>query len=110
MLAITMTSERIGHWTKTRRSLARFSGPESLVHTRSLTDFITTTSGFRFSVHTADAADQALLQPAQDSLGVEELDDAELDCCRPLSTDRGAATVELTRLNLARRLSSAVFP
>jgi hypothetical protein len=48
--------------------------------------------------------------PAQDSLGVEELDDAELDCCRPLSTDRGAATVELTRLNLARRLSSAVFP
>jgi hypothetical protein len=25
---------------------------ESLVHTRSLADFITTTSGFRFSVHT----------------------------------------------------------
>jgi pimeloyl-ACP methyl ester carboxylesterase len=35
-----------------RRSLARFSGPESLVHTRSLADFITTTSGFRFSVCT----------------------------------------------------------
>jgi len=34
------------------RSLARFSGPESLVHTRSLADFITTTSGCRFSVHT----------------------------------------------------------
>ena len=34
------------------RSLARFSGPESLIHTRSLADFITTTSGFRFSVHT----------------------------------------------------------
>ena len=35
-----------------RRSLAPFSGPESSVHTRSLADFITTTSGFRFSVHT----------------------------------------------------------
>jgi hypothetical protein len=35
-----------------RRSLAPFSGPELLVHTRSLVDFITTTSGFRFSVHT----------------------------------------------------------
>jgi hypothetical protein len=35
-----------------RRSLAPFSEPESLVHTRSLADFITTTSGFRFSVHT----------------------------------------------------------
>ena len=38
MLAITMRSERTGHWIKMRRSLA---------------DFITTTSGFRFSVHTA---------------------------------------------------------
>src|ERR1019366_4213426 len=36
-----------------RRSLARFSEPESSVHTRSLAGFITTTSGFRFSVHTA---------------------------------------------------------
>ena len=35
-----------------RRSLAPFSGPELLVHTRSLADFITTTFGFRFSVHT----------------------------------------------------------
>jgi len=52
MLAITTTSERTGHWTKMRRSLAPFSGPESLVHTRSLADFITTTSGFRFSVQT----------------------------------------------------------
>ena len=34
------------------RSLARFSGPESLGHTQSLADFITTMSGFRFSVHT----------------------------------------------------------
>jgi hypothetical protein len=31
-----------------RRSLAPFSGPESLVHTRSLADFITTTSGLGF--------------------------------------------------------------
>ena len=35
-----------------RQSLARFSGLELSVHTRSLADFITTTSGFRFSVHT----------------------------------------------------------
>src|SRR5208282_573580 len=41
------------HWRKMLRSLARYSGPESLIHTRSLADFITTTSGFRFSVHTA---------------------------------------------------------
>src|SRR6476646_4552358 len=32
--------------------LAPFSGPESLVPTRSLVDFITTTFGCRFSVHT----------------------------------------------------------
>ena len=37
------------------RSLARFSGAESLVHTRSLADFITTTSGCTFSVHTSRA-------------------------------------------------------
>ena len=36
-----------------RRSLAPFSGSESSIHTRSWADFITTTSGFRFSVHTA---------------------------------------------------------
>jgi len=35
-----------------RRSLGPFTAPESLVHTRSLADFITTTSGFRFSVYT----------------------------------------------------------
>jgi transposase InsO family protein len=29
MLAITTTSERTGHWTKMRRSLAPFSGLES---------------------------------------------------------------------------------
>jgi hypothetical protein len=52
MLAITTTSERTGHWIKMRRFLARFSGVEALNHTRSLADFITTTSGCRFSVHT----------------------------------------------------------
>jgi hypothetical protein len=46
------TLEHIGHWIKMRQSLARFSGLELSVHTRSLADFITTTSGFRFSVHT----------------------------------------------------------
>src|ERR1035437_10141670 len=50
--AITTTSERIGHWTKTRRPFARFSGLESSVHTRYSAGFIITTSGFRFSVHT----------------------------------------------------------
>ncbi len=37
---------------KDARSLARFSGPESSPQIRSLADFIATTSGFRFSVHT----------------------------------------------------------
>jgi predicted NUDIX family NTP pyrophosphohydrolase len=36
-----------------RQSLARFSGPESSPQIRSLADFIATTSGFSFSVHTA---------------------------------------------------------
>jgi hypothetical protein len=49
---LTFDLLRTGHWIKMRRSLAPFSGPESLVHTRSLADFITTTSAFRFSVHT----------------------------------------------------------
>ena len=38
-----------------RRSLAPFTAPEALVHTQSLADSITTTSGFRFSVHTANS-------------------------------------------------------
>jgi hypothetical protein len=38
-----------------RRS-PRFSGSESLIHTRSLVVFITTMSGFRFSVHTRSFA------------------------------------------------------
>ena len=60
MLAITTTSERTGHWIKILRSLAPFSGPESSVHTRSLADFITTTSGFRFSVHTMGMSERVL--------------------------------------------------
>src|SRR5450830_1365616 len=56
MHAITTTSERTGHWIKMRRSLVWFSRPESLIHTRSLAGFITITSGFRFSVHTATSS------------------------------------------------------
>ena len=52
MLAITMASGRIGHWTKMRRSLASFSELGSSSHGQSLADFTTTTSVFRFSVHT----------------------------------------------------------
>src|SRR5712664_3585516 len=36
-----------------RRSLAWYSTPVSFVHVPSWADFITITSGFRFSVHTA---------------------------------------------------------
>src|SRR5262245_24743470 len=39
-------------WTKMHRPFVPFSVPESSAHTRSLADFITTTYGFRFSVHT----------------------------------------------------------
>jgi len=53
---ITTTSEHTGHWTKMRRSLAPSSGPDPLGHTRSLADFITTMSGFRFSVRTGASA------------------------------------------------------
>src|ERR1035438_3058364 len=53
MLAITTTSERSGHWTKMRQSLARFSRSEASNRTQSLAAFITTMSGLRFSVHTA---------------------------------------------------------
>jgi hypothetical protein len=48
----TTTSEHIGHWIKMRRSLARFSALESSVRTRNSADFIITTPGSRFSVHT----------------------------------------------------------
>jgi hypothetical protein len=52
MLAITMTSERTGHWIKMRPAIAPSSGSGISSHTRSLAGFITTTSGFKFSVHT----------------------------------------------------------
>src|SRR5437588_3611916 len=52
MLVTTTTSEHIGHWIKMRRSLARFSALESSVRTRYSADFIITTPGSRFSVHT----------------------------------------------------------
>jgi hypothetical protein len=41
-----------------RQSLARFSGPVSLIHAPSLADSITTTPEFRFSVHTGPDADR----------------------------------------------------
>jgi uncharacterized protein YjiS (DUF1127 family) len=47
-----MTSERIDHWIKMRRSRARFSGSDLSIHTRSLANFITIMCEFRFSVHT----------------------------------------------------------
>jgi hypothetical protein len=51
--AITTTSERIGHWTKMRRSLVRFSGPDASNRSPSSADSITTMRAFEFSVHTA---------------------------------------------------------
>src|SRR5712692_6109623 len=52
MLAITTTSERIDHWTRMLRSLAKFSESEASNHTPSLADFTTTTPELKFSVHT----------------------------------------------------------
>jgi hypothetical protein len=52
MPAITMTSERTGHWTKMRRPFVPFSGSGTSRHKRSSVGFITATFGFRFSVHT----------------------------------------------------------
>jgi hypothetical protein len=48
---IITTSERIGHWTKTRRFLAQFSRPESSVHTPFLVDFTTIMPELKLSVH-----------------------------------------------------------
>jgi hypothetical protein len=53
MLAITTTSERIDHWIRMRRSLAKFSESEASNHTPSLAAFTTTTPELKFSVHTA---------------------------------------------------------
>jgi hypothetical protein len=41
-----------------RRSLVKFNEPEASNHTPSLADFITTMSGFKFSVHTRLASGQ----------------------------------------------------
>jgi hypothetical protein len=51
-LAITITSGRIGHWTKMHQSLAKFSESEASNHTPSLADFTTTTPELKFSVGT----------------------------------------------------------
>src|SRR5260370_28079914 len=50
----TTPSERIGRCTRMRRFFVRFNRPESFVHTRSSAGFTIITSGFEFSVHTAD--------------------------------------------------------
>jgi hypothetical protein len=52
MLATTTGSELTDHWTRIRRSLARFSGPVSSIHASSLADSISITPEFKFSVHT----------------------------------------------------------
>ena len=59
--AITTTSEHTGRWTKTRRSLARFRGLESSVHTRSLADSITITFEFRFAVYTGEPGQRSAI-------------------------------------------------
>jgi hypothetical protein len=52
MLTIIMTSEHIGRWVRMRRLFVRFSGQGVSSHTRSLADFITTTSVSRvFGTH-----------------------------------------------------------
>src|SRR3981189_715549 len=60
MLAITTISERIDHWIKMRRSLAKFSESEASNHTPSLADFTTTTPELKFSVHTGTVAGDQL--------------------------------------------------
>jgi hypothetical protein len=57
----TTTFEHIGHWIKMRQSLDRFSRPESSHQIRSLADFIATTSGFSFSIHTGVISSRAIL-------------------------------------------------
>jgi putative SOS response-associated peptidase YedK len=47
-----MASERVDHWTRMRRSLAKFSEAEASNHTPSLADFTIITPVSKFSVHT----------------------------------------------------------
>src|SRR5262245_37328723 len=49
----TILRERPGHWTRMRRSLARFSKSDASCRTPWLAGCITNTSGFRFSARTA---------------------------------------------------------
>jgi hypothetical protein len=56
MLATTILRERTGHWTRMRRSLARFSKSDASCRTPWLAGCITNTSGSRFSARTAAAA------------------------------------------------------
>src|SRR5258708_1981973 len=66
----TTPSERIGLCTRMRRFLVRFIRPESFVHAPSLADFIITTSGFEFSVHTGRCHDHILaLEPSPTEAG-----------------------------------------
>src|SRR5258708_683929 len=55
MLAITTTLEHIDHWTKMRQSLPRFCGPVSSMQSRSCSDCIASTCGFRLSAHPGHA-------------------------------------------------------
>ncbi len=50
----TTPSERIGRCTRMRRLFVRVARSESFVHTRSSAGFTIITSGFEFSVHTAE--------------------------------------------------------
>jgi hypothetical protein len=43
-----------------RRSLAPYSGSDLSIHARSLAGFITTMSGFRFSVHIGVAGERGI--------------------------------------------------
>jgi hypothetical protein len=69
-----------------RRSLARFSGLESSVHTRYSADFIITTFAFRFSVHTGDErARSAFLAAVTDQILSYSIDPTDV-AARPLIT------------------------
>ena len=57
--ATTTKSERIGRWTKMRRSGAQFRASAPSVLARSWVGSIIITFGFRFSVHTGGPGDIA---------------------------------------------------
>src|ERR1700737_4505071 len=80
MLVTTTTSEHIGHWIKIRRFLARFSAPESSVRTRYSADFIITTPGSRFSVHTGERKERNYLREQKASASGQYPAAALLSC------------------------------